>query len=138
MTWSVWLPKVNLHEIEIEHQARFVKVSFATAVHDLSRTSPALKTMVATTECVGEIRVRRFRDKGLTVLKALVRVQIPQEDIHDLNAEVSVRLAIRGDQFAASPAAQERFTRRLHEIAQQHCLEFVGREIRKSETIPLF
>ena len=39
------------------------------------------------------------------------------------------------------PASSEEWlqdNRSLHEIAQQHCLEFVGGEIRKSETIPLF
>ena len=129
---------MDLHKIEIEHEVRFAKLSFQTSAHDVPKMPPALKTMGATTECLGEIRVRRFRDVNRTVLKALIRVRIPREDIHDLDAEVSVRLAVKGDQLAASPAEQERFARRLHEIAQQHCLEFVGREIRKSETITLF
>ena len=132
------MQEMNLHKIEIEHEVRFAKLSFQTSAHDVPKMPPTLKTMEATTECLGEIRVRRFRDVNRTVLKALIRVRIPREDIHDLDAEVSVRLAVKGDQLSASPTEQERFAKRLHEIAQQHCLEFVGREISKSETMPPF
>ena len=129
---------MDLHKIEIEHEVRFTKLTFRTSAHDVPNMPPALKTLEATTECLGEIRIRRFRDVNRTVLKALIRVRIPREDIHDLDAEVSVRLAVKGDQLSASPTEQERFAKRLHEIAQQHCLEFVGREISKSETMPPF
>ena len=129
---------MNHDEIEIEHEVRFSKLSFATSIHDVPKAPPAFKTLAARTNLIGEIRVRRFRDRKLTVLKALVRVRVPKEDIHDLDAEVSVRLAVKGDLLAASPAEQEQFGERLQEIAQRHCLEFVGREIGKRKTIPLF
>lgn len=129
---------MNHHEIEIEHEVRFSKLDFATSIHDVPKAPPAFKTMAACTSLIGEIRVRRFRDRRLTVLKALVRVRIPEEDIHDLDAEVSVRLAVKGDLLAASPEEQDQFGERLQEIAQRHCFEFVGHEIGKRATIPLF
>jgi hypothetical protein len=121
---------------ELSSAVRFLDVDFrCERPFDVKRER--LVQAASTSRFPDEIRTKYFREEGFSVVQGVVHVQSGMGGFFEFEAYVFVRVKYRGDMVRIPPAERAAITRRLDELAQEYCANFVFANFMEDHDVPL-
>jgi hypothetical protein len=121
---------------EIASAVRFLSASYACE-RPFDTTREVMVQAASHSQFPEEIRTKYIRDTGCSVVQTVVHVKSGMGGFFTFEARVFVRVMYEVDAARISPAGRETISRRLDELAQRHCVDFVAANFYEKHDIPL-
>jgi len=121
---------------EITSAARFLDVSFMCE-RPFDVTREVMVQAASHSQFPDEVRAKFFRDQGFSIIQTIVDVKSGMGGFFSFEARVFVRVKYEGDKVCVSPFEREAVSRRLDELAQRYCADFVAANFVEEQDFPL-